>query len=70
VRNVQTGQLLSKVAREPSEWLLDELAKAVPIGSVFNVTTYGQIVFEDLSGEFKKVADVHKDIWFPGQLPG
>jgi hypothetical protein len=69
VRDVQTGELLSKAAREPIDWLLDELAKAVPIGSVFNVTTYGQIVFEDFSGEFRKVANVHKDIWFPGQLP-
>lgn len=69
VRDVQSGELLSKTAREPIDWLLDELAKAVPIGSVFNVTTYGQIVFEDFSGEFRKVANVHKDIWFPGQLP-
>jgi hypothetical protein len=69
VRDVQSGELLSKAAREPIDWLLDELAKAVPIGSVFNVTTYGQIVFEDFSGEFRKVANVHKDIWFPAQLP-
>ena len=70
IRDVQTGTPLSKVAKEPIEWLLDELAAGMPINSVFNVTTYGQIVFEDESGEIRKMANIHKDVWFPGQLPG
>jgi hypothetical protein len=70
IRDIETGELLSRVSREPIERLLDELATGMPIDSVFNVTTYGQIVFEDESGEIKKVANIHKDLWFPGQLPG
>ena len=70
IRDVQTGMLLSKVSREPIDWLLDDLATGMPIESVFNVTTYGQIVFEDESGEIRIVTNTHKDIWFPGQLPG
>jgi hypothetical protein len=70
IRDVQTGILLSKVSPEPIEWLLDELATGMPIDSVFNVTTYGQIVFEDETGEIRKVSNIHKDVWFPGQLPG
>ena len=70
IRDVQTGILLSKVSPEPIQWLLDELATGMPIDSVFNVTTYGQIVFEDETGDIRKVANIHKDVWFPGQLPG
>jgi hypothetical protein len=70
IMDVQTGILLSKVSAEPIEWLLDELATAMPINSVFNVTTYGQIIFEDETGDIRKVANLHKDVWFPGQLPG
>lgn len=69
IRDVQTGILLSKVSPEPIEWLLDELAAGMPIDAVFNVTTYGQIVFEDSTGEIRKMANIHKDVWFPGQLP-
>jgi hypothetical protein len=69
IMDIQTGILLSKVSAEPIEWLLDELATAMPINSVFNVTTYGQIVFEDETQEIRKVANIHKDVWFPGQLP-
>lgn len=70
IRDIQSGALLSKVSKEPIEWLLDKLAFSMPIDSVFNVTTYGQIVFEDETGEIRKVSNVHKDVWFPGQLPG
>lgn len=70
IRDFQTGILLSKVSPEPIQWLLDVLAKEMPIDSVFNVTTYGQIVFEDETGAIRKVANIHKNVWFPGQLPG
>lgn len=70
IMDVQTGELLSTVSMEPIEWLLDELATAMPTNSVFSVTTYGQIVFEDELGQIRKVANVHQDFWFPEQLPG
>jgi hypothetical protein len=69
VRDVQTGSLLTKVASEPIESLLDDIARKLEIGSVFNVSVYGDVVFEKVAGNKIKVAKVHPGIWFPGQLP-
>lgn len=70
VRDIQSRELLSVMASEPIGWLLDELAQKIPIGSVFNVTNYGHVVFENANGEEVRISEVHKDVWFPGQLPG
>lgn len=69
VRDIETGQLLSKAAREPIDWIIKELSKSMEVDTIFNVTTYGQIVTDDGSGTATKVLDIHKDVWFPGQLP-
>jgi hypothetical protein len=58
------------MAKEPIGWLLEELGKKIPIGCVFNVTNYGQVVSENSNGEIIRVTEIHKDVWFPGQLPG
>lgn len=70
IRDIQSQELLSVMAIEPIGWLLDELAQKIPIGSVFNVTNYGHVVFENANGEEIRISEVHKDVWFPGQLPG
>lgn len=70
IRDIQSQELLSVMAIEPIGWLLDELAQKIPIGSVFNVTNYGHVVFENANGEEIRISVVHKDVWFPGQLPG
>lgn len=69
VRDIETGLLLSKAAREPIGWIIEGLSKSMEVDTVFNVTTYGQIVTDDGSGAAIKVLDIHKDVWFPGQLP-
>jgi hypothetical protein len=69
VRDIETGQLLSEAARESTEWIIQELSKSMEVDTIFNVTTYGQIVTDNGSGIAIKVLDIHKDVWFPGQLP-
>lgn len=69
VLDVQTGERLSKVAKESIEWLLDTLARRVPLNAVLNLTIYGDLVFTLSDGEERKIATVHKDVWFPGHLP-
>lgn len=66
VRDSVTGQLLSDVAEEPIENLINGLNAwgGLHIGSVFNVTEYGDIVFVTDDGESKLVTHVHKGIWF------
>lgn len=70
IRDVQSRELLSIMAKEPIDWLLKKISVKIPIGSFFNVTNYGVVVFENANGEFENIAEVHKDQWFPGQLPG
>ena len=69
VRDIETGQLLSQAAKEPIEWIIKKLSESMEVETIFNVTTYGQIVTDNAQGVPVKVLDVHKDVWFPGQLP-
>lgn len=69
VLDVESGQLLSKAANEPIEWIIRALSVGVPVNSTFNVTTYGQIIFYDEIGLAQKIADIHNAVWFPGHLP-
>lgn len=69
IRDIETGELLSEVAREPIDWIIRAISAAMKEETVFNVTTYGQIVTEGINGEAVKILDVHKNVWFPGQLP-
>lgn len=66
-----TSTLLSEVAFEPIEELLGVLKEKIAPGTMLTVTTYGDLIMdtENENGEIK-LAKVHKDIWFPGQLPG
>jgi hypothetical protein len=69
VRDIETGQLLSEASREPTGWIIEALSKSMEVDTIFNVTAYGQIVTDDGTGTSVKVLDIHKDVWFPGQLP-
>lgn len=69
IRDVQTGALLSKVAKEPIDWILDALTSKVPFNALLNMTIYGDLVFTLENGTELKVASLHKDVWFPGHLP-
>ena len=68
IRDVQTGELLSKVAKEPIDWILNELTLRAPFNAVLNLTIYGDLVYETEKGKELKLANVHKDIWFPNHL--
>jgi hypothetical protein len=69
IRDMSTGELLSKVALQPIDWILNELVlRNVPLGAVLNMTIYGDLVYITEAGNELKIAAVHKDVWFPGQL--
>lgn len=69
VRDLQTGQLLSQVAKDPIDWILDALNMTVPLNGLLNITIYGDLVFTSEDGSEQKIASLHKDVWFPGHLP-
>jgi hypothetical protein len=58
--------LLSEVAEEPIEALINGLNVwgGLSIGSVVNVTEYGDLVFVTDQGETKRITRIHKGIWF------
>lgn len=71
IRDVDTEELLSEVADEPIDNLIQALNTwGLPVGSVLNVTIYGELIFETPTGETRNITQVHKGIWFPGQLDG
>lgn len=60
-----TGQILSKVADEPTDQLLNALRVwGLPEGSRLRLSIYGDLVFEPEEGEPRKITVVHKGIWF------
>jgi hypothetical protein len=66
-----TSTLLSEVAVESIEELILQLAASVSPGEQIVATTYGDVILEKEDGSDPvKITKVHKDIWFPGQLPG
>lgn len=69
VRDLLTGSLLSKVAREKPKQLLATLSQNLREGDFFNVTPYGEIFVDGDLGEQRILAKAHKGIWFPGHLP-
>jgi hypothetical protein len=71
IRDVDTEELLSEVADEPIDTLIQALNTwGLPVGSVLNVTIYGELIFDTPTGETRNITQVHKGIWFPGQLDG
>ena len=69
VKDLQTGRLLSESAKEDTREFVKLLASSLTQGQIFNVTTYGDVVHEsDAEEELVKLARIHKDIWFSGQL--
>lgn len=69
VKDLQTGSLLSELSQDDVQDLIRLLADKLAVGSVINVTTYGDVVFESSnSDEVQKLTRIHKDIWFQGQI--
>jgi hypothetical protein len=69
VMDVQTKSHLSDFGLDEFQMLIGALDSKIEPGTVFNVTTYGDVVLEsDTSEDAIKLARVHKDLWFPGQL--
>jgi hypothetical protein len=69
IKDIQTGNLLSESATEDVHDLIYLFSKKLELGSVINVTTYGDAVYEPkLDVEPVKLTRLHRDIWFPGQL--
>jgi hypothetical protein len=69
VKDLQTGSLLTESTQDDVQDLIKLLAAKLDVGSVINVTTYGDVVFEssDLD-EVQKLTRIHKDVWFIGQI--
>jgi hypothetical protein len=69
IRDLDTEELLSEVADEPIDVLINALKVwGLPKGSLLNITIYGELVFETATGQTRNITIVHQGIWFPGQL--
>ena len=66
IRDSVTNDLLSQVAEEPIDILINGLNAwgGLTTGSIINVTEYGDLVFVTEQGETKRITKVHKGIWF------
>jgi hypothetical protein len=70
VKDLQTGSLLSESSQDDVKDLVRLLAAKLAKGSVINVTTYGDLVYEAKTDDDPvRLIRIHKNIWFKGQLP-
>lgn len=72
IKDAATGQLLSEVATEPIDALLNGLNAwgGLKSGDVIHTTEYSDILFETESGELRKITKSHPGIWFPQEDKG
>jgi len=70
ILDVQSGMRLSKNAGEPVSDHIKLLAKILEPDTKLNITDYGDLFVPVIEGEPKRIARMHKGIWFSGQLPG
>ena len=70
ILDVQSGLHLSKNAGEPVSDHIKLLAKSLDPDTKLNITDYGDLFVPVIEGEPKRIARMHKGIWFAGQLPG
>jgi hypothetical protein len=69
VKDLVTGTLLSESASEGTQDFVKLLENSLTTGAVFNVTTYGDVVYDSEAAEDPvKLTRIHKDLWFVGQL--
>lgn len=67
---VQSGLHLKKNAGEPIVEQIKLLAKTLQPGTRLNITDYGDLFVPVVEGDPKRLARMHKGIWFADQLPG
>lgn len=65
-----SGDELKAVARDDVSDLIETLAASVTEGEHLQVTEFGDVFVPIDDGLPSRLAWVHKDIWFPGHLPG
>lgn len=70
VRDIVSGKLLSQNTLESTAPLLGALANKLTEGEFLSITAYGEILKQSDSLETEIIAQVHKNIWFVGHLPG
>ena len=70
ILDVESGLHLSKSAREPVDDLIGFLTRSLAPHTKLNITDYGDLFIPVDEGEPKRLARLHKGIWFLGQLPG
>jgi hypothetical protein len=70
IQDVETGQLLSNVAKAEISTLLSQLHQSAQIGDLMSITDYGDISVADESGNYKRIGNTRNETWFPGLIPG
>ena len=68
IRDVQTGEFLSKYIPGTIYQILDAITGKIPYNAILNMTIYGDLVYVDEDGDERKLFNAHKDIWFPNHL--
>ena len=70
IQDVETGQLLSNVAKAEISTLLSQLHQSAQVGDLLSITDYGDISVADESGNYKRIGNTRNETWFPGLIPG
>jgi hypothetical protein len=70
IQDVETGELLSRVALADTTALVRELHKFAEEGDLLSITDYGDISVADELGTYKRIGNTRNETWFPGLIPG
>jgi hypothetical protein len=70
IQDVETGELLSRVALVDTSSLVRELLKFANEGDLLSITDYGDIAVADEAGAYKRIGNTRNEAWFPGLIPG
>ncbi len=70
LKDLSSGQILSKMSISDASALISTLSEKVSPGTLLNITDYGDIFAPVLEGQPVRLAHAHKDVWFPKHLPG
>jgi hypothetical protein len=68
--DLESRSTLSINAEESVKDHIELVASKIPSGTKLNITDYGDLFAPVEQGEPRRIARMHKGIWFPGQLPG
>jgi hypothetical protein len=70
LRHVSSRALLSKSVSDNVTALVSMISSKAKVGSIINITDYGDIFLPAPDGQPVRIAHAHKSLWFPGHLPG